>query len=167
VTAGPATRPEPAPDPAAPDPAGPDPAAPARRRFRLRLLLVAGVLLAAVAVLAFAGLSGSLVYYKTPSELIADHSLAGHRLRLGGLVERGTVHRTAGGISFELTDGVTAVPVVNTGQPQGVFSEGLGAVVEGFLGRDGVFRSDVLLVRHSNSYEPPAGGTGRPQEDSG
>ena len=157
VTAGPATA-----------PAGvPPPAAPARRRVRLRLLLVAGVLLAAVAVLAVAGLSGSLVYYKTPSELVADHSLVGQRLRLGGLVERGTVHRTADGVSFVLTDGVTGVPVVNTGTPQGVFSEGLGAVVEGTLGGDGVFRSDVLLVKHSNSYEPPASGTGRPQEDTG
>jgi cytochrome c-type biogenesis protein CcmE len=150
-----------------PVPAPPAPPAPARRRLRLRLLVVAGVLLAAVAVLAVAGLSGSLVYYKTPSELVADHSLVGHRLRLGGLVERGTVHRTADGVAFTLTDGVTGVPVVNTGQPQGVFAEGLGAVVEGALGADGVFRSDVLLVKHSNSYEPPAHGTGRPVQDSG
>jgi cytochrome c-type biogenesis protein CcmE len=133
----------------------------------VRLLLVAAVVLAAVGVLAFAGLSGSLVYYKTPSELVADHSLVGHRLRLGGLVERGTVHRTADGVAFTLTDGVTPVPVVNTGQPQGVFQEGQGAVVEGVLGRDGVFRSDVLLVKHSNSYEPPSSGTGRPREDTG
>jgi cytochrome c-type biogenesis protein CcmE len=145
----------------------PPPAPRPHRRLRLRLLVVAVVVLAAVGVLAFAGLSGSLVYYKTPSELVADHSLVGHRLRLGGLVERGTVHRTADGVAFTLTDGVTGVPVVNTGQPQGVFAEGLGAVVEGALGADGVFRSDVLLVKHSNSYEPPASGTGRPREDTG
>jgi cytochrome c-type biogenesis protein CcmE len=138
-----------------------------RRRLRLRLLLVAAVVLAAVGVLAFAGLSGSLVYYKTTSELLADHGLLGHRVRLGGLVVQGSVHRTAGGVRFELTDGVAEVPVVNTGQPRGVFRDGQGAVVEGVLGRDGVFRSDVLLVKHSNSYEPPANGTGRPAEDGG
>jgi cytochrome c-type biogenesis protein CcmE len=137
------------------------------RRLRLRLLLVAAVVLAAVGVLAFAGLSGSLVYYKTTSELLADHGLVGHRVRLGGLVVTGSVHRTAGGVRFELTDGVADVPVVNTGQPRGVFRDGQGAVVEGVLGRDGVFRSDVLLVKHSNSYEPPAHGTGRPVQDSG
>jgi cytochrome c-type biogenesis protein CcmE len=136
------------------------------RRLRLRLLLVAAVVLAAVGVLAFAGLSGSLVYYKTTSELLADHGLVGHRVRLGGLVVTGSVHRTAGGVRFELTDGVADVPVVNTGQPRGVFRDGQGAVVEGVLGRDGVFRSDVLLVKHSNSYEPPAHGTGRPVQDS-
>jgi cytochrome c-type biogenesis protein CcmE len=135
--------------------------------LRLRLLLVAAVVLAAVGVLAFAGLSGSLVYYKTTSELLSDHGLVGHRVRLGGLVVQGSVHRTAGGVRFELTDGVDEVPVVNTGQPRGVFRDGQGAVVEGVLGRDGVFRSDVLLVKHSNSYEPPANGTGRPAEDGG
>jgi cytochrome c-type biogenesis protein CcmE len=138
-----------------------------RRRLRLRLLLVAAVALAAVGVLAFAGLSGSLVYYKTTSELLSDSGLVGHRVRLGGLVVKGSVHRTAAGVRFELTDGVDEVPVVNTGQPRGVFRDGQGAVVEGVLGRDGVFRSDVLLVKHSNSYEPPANGTGRPAEDSG
>jgi cytochrome c-type biogenesis protein CcmE len=56
---------------------------------------------------------------------------------------------------------------VNSGQPQGAFRPGQGAVVEGVLGADGVFRSDVLLVKHSNQYEPPAGGSGRPQEDTG
>jgi cytochrome c-type biogenesis protein CcmE len=129
-----------------------------RRRVPVRLLLVAVVALTAVAVLAFAGLSGSLVYYKTTSELVADPGLVGHRVRLGGLVVTGSVQRTADG---------QEVPVVNTGQPRGVFSDGQGAVVEGVLGSDGVFRSDVLLVKHSNAYEPPASGSGRPAQDSG
>jgi cytochrome c-type biogenesis protein CcmE len=93
--------------------------------------------------------------------------MVGQRVRLGGLVVTGTVRRTAAGVDFELTDGVQEVPVVNTGQPRGVFQEGQGAVVEGVLGRDGVFRSDVLLVKHSNRYRPPANGTGRPSEDGG
>lgn len=149
------------------EPALAAPSRPHRHRFRVRLLVLAGVVLAAVGVLAYAGLDGSLVYYKTTSELLADHSLVGHRVRLGGLVEQGTVHRTADGVRFVLTDGVDEVTVVNTGQPRGVFQAGQGAVVEGVLGRDGVFRSDVLLVKHSNQYEPPANGTGRPQEDTG
>jgi cytochrome c-type biogenesis protein CcmE len=147
--------------------AAPTQAPRARRRTPVRLLLVAAVALTAVAVLAFAGLSGSLVYYKTTSELVSDRGLVGHRVRLGGLVVTGSVERTAQGVRFDLTDGVQEVPVVNTGQPRGVFRDGQGAVVEGVLGTDGVFRSDVLLVKHSNSYEPPASGTGRPSRDSG
>jgi cytochrome c-type biogenesis protein CcmE len=152
---------------AAPDTLRPAADAPRRRRLRVRLLLLALVVLAGIGVLAFSGLQGSLVYYKTTSELVADPGLQGHRLRLGGLVVTGSVHPTSDGVRFELTDGVQEVPVVNTGQPRGVFRDGQGAVVEGVLGRDGVFRSDVLLVKHSNSYEPPAGGTGRPREDAG
>jgi cytochrome c-type biogenesis protein CcmE len=143
------------------------PPARARRAVPLRLLLLAAVTLTAVAVLALAGLSGSLVYYKTTSELVSDPGLVGQRVRLGGLVVTGSVERTADGVRFELTDGVREVPVVNTGQPRGVFREGQGAVVEGVLGRDGVFRSDVLLVKHGNEYQPPASGTGRPVRDTG
>ena len=143
-------------------------APPARARgVPVRLLLLAGVTLTAVAVLAFAGLSGSLVYYKTTSELVSDPGLVGQRVRLGGLVVVGSVERTAQGVRFELTDGVQQVPVVNSGQPSGVFRAGQGAVVEGVLGHDGVFRSDVLLVKHGNAYEPPATGRGRPAQDSG
>ncbi|TQN42546.1 cytochrome c-type biogenesis protein CcmE [Blastococcus colisei] len=138
-----------------------------RRQLPVRLLLVAGVVLVAVGVLAVAGLQGSLVYYRTTSELVADPELPGQRVRLGGLVVAGTVETTAEGVRFELTDGVQDVPVVNTGQPRGVFQEGQGAVVEGILGTDGVFRSDVLLVRHDNEYRAPADGTGRPAEDGG
>jgi cytochrome c-type biogenesis protein CcmE len=138
-----------------------------RRRVPVRLLLVAGIVLLAVGVLAVAGLQGSLVYYRTTTELLADPSLQGDRLRLGGLVVERSVETTADGVRFELTDGVTDVPVVNTGQPRGVFQEGQGAVVEGVLGADGVFRSDVLLVKHDNEYRAPAGGSGRPAEDSG
>ncbi|MDK3257572.1 cytochrome c maturation protein CcmE [Blastococcus capsensis] len=139
----------------------------ARRQLPVRLLLVAGVVLVAVGVLAVAGLQGSLVYYRTTSELVADPELQGQRVRLGGLVVAGTVGTTAEGVRFELTDGVQDVLVINAGQPRGVFQEGQGAVVEGSLGADGVFRSDVLLVRHDNEYRAPAGGTGRPAEDGG
>lgn len=137
-----------------------------RRRVPVRLLFVAVVVLAAVGVLAAAGLQGSLVYYKTTSELVADPGLRGERLRLGGLVATGSVERTPQGVQFVLTDGVREVSVINSEQPRGVFQEGQGALVEGVLGADGVFRSDLLLVKHGNQYRPPADGTGRPaQED--
>lgn len=141
---------------------------PTRRRVPVRLLLVAAVVLAAVAVLAGAGLQGSLVYYRTTTELASDPSLQGERVRLGGLVVTGSVVRGPQGVSFTLSDGVSEVPVVNAEQPRGVFQEGQGALVEGVLGPDGVFRSDLLLVKHGNSYQAPEDGKGRPvQDDSG
>ncbi len=129
------------------------------RRLPWRLLLVAVVTLSAVGVLAGAGLQGNVVYYKTTSELVADPGLHGQRLRLGGLVLPASVSRDADGVSFLLSDGVQDVRVVNSGQPRGVFQEGQGALVEGVWGADGVFRSDLLLVKHSNSYRPPDSGS--------
>lgn len=130
---------------------------PARRRTPWRLLLLAAVVLTAVGVLAASGLKGNLVYYKTTSELVSDPGLLGKRVRLGGLVLSGSVQRTPSGVAFTLTDGARDVPVVNAGQPRGVFTEGQGALVEGVYGRDGVFRSDLLLVKHSNAYRGPGG----------
>ena len=129
--------------------------APARRGAPWRLLTLAVVVLAAVGVLAVTGLNGSLVYYKTTSELIADPGLQGERLRLGGLVAPASVSRGPDGVSFVLTDGVHEVRVINSEQPRGVFTEGQGALVEGVLGADGVFRSDLLLVKHGNEYKAP------------
>lgn len=136
-----------------------------RRQPPWRLLLVALVALGAVAVLAGAGLKGNVVFYKTTSELVADPSLQGERVRLGGLVLQGSVTRTPGGVAFVLSDGVQEVNVENAGQPRGVFTEGQGALVEGVWGPDRVFRSDLLLVKHSNEYRAPDKGAPDLQED--
>lgn len=125
------------------------------RRKPWRLLALAGVVLIAVGVLAATGLQGSLVYYKTTSELVAEPGLQGERLRLGGLVAPSSVSRGPDGVSFLLTDGVHEVRVVNSESPRGVFAEGQGALVEGVYGADKVFRSDLLLVKHGNEYKAP------------
>jgi cytochrome c-type biogenesis protein CcmE len=111
----------------------------------------------AIGLLAATGLGTSLVYYKTTGELLADPALHGHRVRVGGLVLIGSVHRLPAGVAFTLSDGVTTLPVVNTGTPAGIFAAGQGAIVEGTWDRDGVFRSDTLIVKHSNEYRSKNG----------
>jgi len=121
----------------------------------VRLLVVAGTALAALVTLASVGLGDNLVYYRTPAELAATPTSAGERVRLGGLVVEGSVTRRSDGVAFVLTDGTADVAVVHRGDPQGVFAEGQGAIVEGVLAADGTFRSDLLMVKHSNEYRPP------------
>lgn len=121
----------------------------------LRLLVVAVVAVIAAVTLASVGLGENLVYYRTPTELAADAGSSDQRVRLGGLVVDGSVQRTAGGVRFVLTDGTAETTVVHRGDPQGVFSEGQGAVVEGVVTADGTFRSDLLMVKHSNEYRAP------------
>ena len=126
-------------------------------RPRARLLLVAVTAVAAIGLVAASGLDDSLVYYRSPSEVATLSADAG-RLRLGGLVQPGSVARRGQDVHFVLTDGITEVPVVHRGDPPGVFQEGQGALVEGTLDDASVFRSDLLIVKHSNEYSAPDGG---------
>ncbi|WP_214414003.1 cytochrome c maturation protein CcmE [Sphaerisporangium fuscum] len=120
---------------------------PAWRR-RLPLALVTAAALAAGAF-AVRELGDGLVYYRTPSE-VAAHPAG--RVRVGGLVLRGSVRVAGDGIRFRLSDGVTVLEVAHRGERPPVFQEGQGAVVEGVLGPDGVLRSDRLMVKHSDEY---------------
>jgi cytochrome c-type biogenesis protein CcmE len=131
----------------------------ASQRFRLGVVAVAAA--AGLGIVAVSSLGGSLVYYKTPSE-VASQKAGGHRLRVGGLVQVGSVHRVATDVRFVLTDGATDMPVLYHGQPPGVFQEGQGAVVEGTFGPDGLFRSDFLVVKHSNEYRRSDGSVYHP-----
>ena len=123
------------------------------------------IVLASVAILAglgwvlFRGLSGNLVYYQTPSELLAEGPRAiGQEVRLGGLVAPGSTRPSEGGVDFILTDGTTRVTVAYTGPVPALFRSGTGAVVEGRYEQDGEFHADTLLVKHSADYRPPAPG---------
>jgi cytochrome c-type biogenesis protein CcmE len=127
---------------------------------RLRSGVVVAVAGLGIGALSWSGLSQSVTYYRTPSEVV-DHPPPAHqRVRLGGLVVRGSVVRYADGtVRMTITDGVDDVPVIDTGSLPQIFREGQGAVVEGTMGPGGEFHADRVLVRHSNEYRPP-GGTG-------
>jgi cytochrome c-type biogenesis protein CcmE len=116
------------------------------------------VLAAGLGWVAVNGLSGSLVYYQTPSDLAAGRSAAGERLRLGGYVLPGSVRRTGSSVEFVVTDGAARTSVVDSGGVPSLFKAGQGVVVEGMLGGDGVFHADTVLVKHSSDYRPPAPG---------
>jgi cytochrome c-type biogenesis protein CcmE len=127
---------------------------------RTRLAVVGAAAAAVLGVFAWSGLDDELVYYQTPGEIAAGDA-AGERVRLGGLVERGSLRRDGEHIAFVLTDGAHDVPVDYVGTTTAVFGEGQGAVVEGTL-TGGVFRADALLVKHSNTYETGDGARYQP-----
>ena len=115
-------------------------------------LAVVGV--AAAGVLAVLGIWGSgddLVYYRTPSE-IAAKVRPGERVRLGGLVEQGTLRRDGSVVRFIITDGARDLPVTYDGATTAIFREGQGVLVEGSVDGRGRFVADTLLVKHSNQY---------------
>lgn len=137
----------------------PEPILPPPRRPWGVLVLI-GVVLAVVAYLAFSSIGSALVYYLTPSELLARGDAAvGETVRLGGQVAEGSVSGPATDLSFVLTDGDAEITVHSTVAPTRSFREGSGAVVEGTLGADGVFEAAQVIVKHDENYEaPPPGG---------
>lgn len=136
----------------------PDPVLPPRRRPWGVLVLVA-VVVAVVAYLAFSSIGNALVYYLTPTELLARGAEAqGQAVRLGGQVKPGSISGPATDLTFIVTDGETEITVHSTVAPTRSFREGSGAVIEGSLGADGVFEATQVIVKHDENYVAPEPG---------
>lgn len=125
---------------------------------RIRLLLAAAVVVVAFVYLIVGGLRGAIVYYVTPTELLAQGNAAtGKIVRLGGQVAPGSKQWNAASreLRFRLGDGSTSILVEHQGTPPDLFTEGQGAVVEGTYGTDGIFHATSIVVKHSEEYKPP------------
>ena len=133
---------------------------PSRKPLAIGALVV---LVGAFGYLMYGGVEENLVYFLTPSELVAKGDKALDRpVRLGGQVVAGSVQWNADALDlrFKVTDGTKEVLVHSTGAPPQMFRAAIGVVVEGKYGRSGVFESHSLMVKHSNEYRAPAAGEG-------
>ncbi|HET6379906.1 MAG TPA: cytochrome c maturation protein CcmE [candidate division Zixibacteria bacterium] len=128
-------------------------------RSRWPLLVGVAAVAGVIAWLALSGIGSALVYYQTPSELLARGDDAiGQAVRLGGLVKEGSVSGPATDLTFVLTDGTREVTVHSSVAPTASFREGIGAVVEGELRPDGVFEARQVIVKHDENYVAPSEG---------
>ena len=129
------------------------------RGRRWGLLLGVTIVVGVIAYLAFSSVGNALVYYVTPTELLARGDDAfGTTVRLGGLVETGSISGEAPNLRFILTDGTTEIVVHASSTPTRSFREGAGAVVEGELTADGWFAASQVIVKHDENYVAPSGG---------
>ncbi len=127
------------------------------RKQRRSVLIATCVAVLGIAVgLVLFALEDSIVFFYSPSD-IAEKSVApDQRIRIGGLVEEGSVRRGEGTqVQFAVTDTAKTLPVVYTGVLPDLFREGQGVVAEGKLGSDGVFTADNVLAKHDENYMPP------------
>ena len=99
----------------------------------------------------------NITYFYSPTRLAEEPPPEGRLLRLGGLVEEGSVERTADGLTvrFRITDLAESVPVTYRGILPDLFREGQGVVSEGVIGPDGLFRPEEVLAKHDETYMPP------------
>jgi len=127
------------------------------KRRRLYFVVLGLGLLGAAAGLVLYAMQDSLVFFYGPSELLTKQLPPGRMIRVGGMVEVGSVARDADGatVRFNVTDCVKTVPVVYKGLLPDLFREGQGVVAQGQLGADGVFRAREVLAKHDENYMPP------------
>ena len=128
---------------------------PRRQRMVLVGLFVAGV---AVAVgLALRAFQENLLYFYTPTQAIAGEAPDGKKIRLGGMVQKGSVRREPGHleIRFDVSDNEKTMTVAYSGVLPDLFKEGQGVIAMGQVDADGVFRAEDVLAKHDENYMPP------------
>lgn len=127
-----------------------------RKQRRGLLITIAVAVLAAATLLVLSALRDTIVYFRTPSDVVAQNVKPGQRFRLGGLVADGSVQRGQGTtVSFTITDTDKSVPVSYTGILPDLFREGQGIIAEGQLDANGRFNADTVLAKHDEAYMPP------------
>ena len=126
---------------------------PRHKRF---VLIAAGLAVLGIATaLILSAFRQNLVFFFSPSDIVAHKAPSERTLRVGGMVESGSVRRDGVQVRFVVTDTANTVPVVFQGILPDLFREGKGVVAQGKLGTDGVFRASEVLAKHDENYMPP------------
>lgn len=126
-----------------------------RKQRRLTIIGAAGAVLGLAALLIFKALESEIVFFNSPSDIIEKAVNPGQRIRLGGLVVKGTIQRGNGTIvAFMVTDMAQSIKVTYDGILPDLFREGQGVVTEGALNSEGVFIADTVLAKHDETYMP-------------
>jgi len=128
----------------------------APKHQRLVLLLIALAALIGAGLLAAWALRSQASYFYVPSEMAASPPDATRAVRLGGMVEEGSINTMPDGVTirFIVGDGKARIPVRYAGILPDLFVEGSGVVAEGHLQPDGTFVADNLLAKHDENYMP-------------
>jgi cytochrome c-type biogenesis protein CcmE len=125
------------------------------QRLTLALLALAAVI--GAALLALSALKDQASFFYKPSDVVKHGLPLGKAVRLGGLVEAGSVKHLPDGVSirFVVTDGEASVPVRFSGIVPDLFREKSGVIAEGKFQPDGSFAATNLLAKHDEKYMPP------------
>ena len=127
------------------------------RRRRMVAMTSGLVCLVAATALVLSAFEQNMLYFYTPTQIAAGEAPEGRRLRVGGLVEQGSVRRTPGSLEvrFDVTDLERTITVAYAGVLPDLFREGQGVVAHGSVAADGLFEADEVLARHDENYMPP------------
>ena len=143
-----------------------------RKTQRLYFILLGGLAVATGIALVLTAFEDSIVFFYSPSDLTQQTISPGQRIRIGGLVEAGSVIKDGDTVTFKVTDTAETLSISYRGILPDLFREGQGIVAEGALLASGVFQASDVLAKHDENYMPPevadalkAAGEWRPSQD--
>ena len=126
-----------------------------KARRRLMVVAVAAPIVAVAAGLSLYAMGDAAVFFYSPSEAQAKHVPADKLVRIGGLVQPGSVRKLSDGrVEFAVTDNRAVSPVSFHGDLPDLFREGQGVVAQGSFDRAGVFEAREVLAKHDEKYMP-------------
>ncbi|MDX6575389.1 MAG: cytochrome c-type biosis protein CcmE [Blastocatellia bacterium] len=128
-----------------------------KRHKRIVFILTGLAALGLAAWLVLGAFRNNLVFFFSPTQVMAKEAPLGRTFRIGGLVENGSLKRDTDGLTirFAVTDTANTLPVVYKGILPDLFKEGRGCVAQGKVGADGVFYADQIMAKHDENYMPP------------
>jgi cytochrome c-type biogenesis protein CcmE len=129
-----------------------------RKQARLYGVLLLLLSVGSAVSLVLTALKENVSYFRTPSEIVSGNypeKVSGRGVRIGGMVEKGSVQHDGDIITFRVTDLVQTLPVRYQGIAPDLFREGQGVVAEGKIGADGIFLAERILAKHDEKYMPP------------
>jgi cytochrome c-type biogenesis protein CcmE len=128
-----------------------------KRHKRIVFIVTSLAALGLATWLVLGAFRNNLVFFFSPTQVVAKEAPAGRTFRIGGLVEAGSLKRETDGLTirFTVTDTANTLPVVYKGILPDLFKEGRGCVAQGKVGPDGVFYADQIMAKHDENYMPP------------
>lgn len=127
------------------------------RHKKMAVIALSVSALTVAVVLVLNAFQSNLVFFFSPSQVVAKEAPIGKSFRIGGLVEEGSLKREGDGttLNFAITDTAEVIRVVYTGILPDLFKEGKGVVAQGKMADDGIFYADEVLAKHDENYMPP------------
>jgi cytochrome c-type biogenesis protein CcmE len=127
------------------------------RHKRIAMIAAGLAALGAASALVLSAFQSNLVFFFSPSQVLANEAPRSKVFRIGGMVEQASLKRGSDGLTvrFRVTDTAQTIDVVYTGILPDLFKEGKGVVAQGRLGNDGVFQATEVLAKHDENYMPP------------
>lgn len=126
-----------------------------RKTQRLYFILLGGLAVATGVALVLTAFEDSIVFFYSPTEISQQTLSPGQRIRIGGLVETGSVNAEGETVTFSVTDTAESLNIVYRGILPDLFREGQGIVAEGYMLASGVFQASDVLAKHDETYMPP------------